>query len=358
MSYLIDFIKQYPNDWEDRLNKKLITVKRQGDLAIFNYSILADFTDNYVREARGIIIDLDTMRVVAWPFTKFCNYGEKGADKIDWDSAYATEKIDGSLIKIYYYNNKWYSSTMSTIDASKTPCGDSGFTFGALFGMAAKQQHLNYSKLNTNYTYIFELITPYNPIVVNYNGITKIYHTGTRNNTTGQEINIDIGIEKPKFYNCSTLDECIKTVASFNNTTKDISQEGIVVCDKNFHRIKVKNIRYIEVHRLAMNHNFSDERIIELIQNGDYEEILTYFPYLQASFYSWSQKINQLKADVNNYCKAGERECKQYNLTRAEWAKKHNKDKLFSFGIKYIFDNNILSVTSLSPKKIKQLIEG
>jgi hypothetical protein len=49
-----------------------------------------------VRESRGVILDeADDWRVVARAFDKFFNYGESGADEIDWGTARVQEKVDG-----------------------------------------------------------------------------------------------------------------------------------------------------------------------------------------------------------------------------------------------------------------------
>jgi len=55
---------------------------------------------------------------VAYPFNKFFNFGEEYADNIDWESAHVLEKVDGSLIKVYFHNGAWCVGTNNTIDAN------------------------------------------------------------------------------------------------------------------------------------------------------------------------------------------------------------------------------------------------
>ena len=102
-SYLCRFLAAHPGDWEERLKRDYdLRIKRDGEYAVFNYEINADFYDPIVQEARGIILDTERYEVVCWPFRKFGNYSEGYADRIDWSSARVLEKIDGSIIKLWY----------------------------------------------------------------------------------------------------------------------------------------------------------------------------------------------------------------------------------------------------------------
>lgn len=82
-SKLCCFISEHEN-WRDILKDEYkITVKEEYPFAIFNYGIDCDFSNPIVQESRGIILDLDNLEVVCWPFRKFGNYNESYADKID-----------------------------------------------------------------------------------------------------------------------------------------------------------------------------------------------------------------------------------------------------------------------------------
>lgn len=59
-SLLCNFIKENWDNYKELLELKHIKIKYKDNLAIFNYSIEADFNDPIVKESRGIIIDLNT----------------------------------------------------------------------------------------------------------------------------------------------------------------------------------------------------------------------------------------------------------------------------------------------------------
>ena len=297
MLHLIHYIKNNPN-WEIDLTKKphCLTVKRDDDFILFSYSqIESDFYNPIVREARGIILNADFSPVCV-PFYKFGNYGEGYADKIDWNTVVVQEKVDGSLIKVWNYKSEWHVSTNGTIDAKKCelPTDVAGYkTFYDLFRVAAENSGLDISLLDPDYTYMFELISPYNRVVVPYKEI-KLIHIGARNIKTLEECNLDIGIEKPKVYAMKSLEDCIQLAKEL-----PYDQEGYVVVDKDWRRIKIKSAAYVAIHHLKCN-LITSARIIELIRTNESDEFVTYFPEYTDIFNSYKNRINDFIESFDN----------------------------------------------------------
>lgn len=105
---LRDFILSHDN-WEKLLSEPPYSLKihRSNGLILFKYNQLSsDFNLEIVREARGIIFKEDTWECVCHAFNKFGNYLESYAPDIDWSHCRASEKIDGSLIKLYWCHDK------------------------------------------------------------------------------------------------------------------------------------------------------------------------------------------------------------------------------------------------------------
>ena len=125
---------------------------------------------------------------------------------------------------------------------------------------------IDYSILNKDYTYIFELVSPLTQIVVKYEK-PMLYHLGTRNNKTGEEYNIDIGIIKPMEYSLCSLGDCIDSVIALNKENSQIDKEGYVVVDKDFHRIKVKSPDYIMMHHVSTKEYVTKKECIDVLLN-------------------------------------------------------------------------------------------
>lgn len=350
-SYLVEYIQNHPNDWKELLAVKDISIKNQDNLYIFNYNITANFSDPIVREARGIILHIDDQLIypVCWAFNKFGNYGEPYADKIDWSTARVQEKIDGSLIKVWWYKGEWHISTNSTIDAFNTPMG---VNFGQLFERAID---LDYSRLNPLNTYMFELVSPENRVVIDYNN-TTVYHIGTRNKVSGEEIVEDIGIQKPKEYSLHSLEDCVNAANQLNPIGQAVIHEGFVVVDKNWHRIKVKSPEYVAIHHLLPNGIITDAQIIDMMKANIIDDIVTYVPSAIPRIDEMKESLVRTKQEIQNYISENAALINTNHLSRADWAKVHNKDKYFSFAVKRIFDNKDIPLMSLSTEKILRLL--
>ncbi|MBQ4511227.1 MAG: hypothetical protein II984_10930, partial [Clostridia bacterium] len=258
-SVICKFINEHPNDWFELLHKDYgIRIKKEDSLAIFSYNIECDFKNPIVQEARGIIIDYEKLEVVCWPFRKFGNYTESYADPIDWNNAVVLEKVDGSIIKLWFNEKteKWQFSTNGMINADyATTDAFSNISYGSIIRSAVNFNDIPFDKLDKSSTYIFELVSPQTRVVVKYDE-TALYHLGTRSNITGIERNEDIGIKKPKSYPINSLEDCVKAAIELNKDCEnddEIANEGFVVVDKNWNRVKVKSPDYIMMHHLKHN---------------------------------------------------------------------------------------------------------
>ena len=298
MNILVDYIKTHPN-WRTELAEKpyCISIKDDGPYTLFSYSqIDSDMSLPLVQICRGIILkNADTSpKVVCYPFSKFFNYSEPNAHPIDWASAKIQSKIDGSIIKVFF-DEGWHVSTNGMIDAFKAElqfATNEFKSFGDLFMIGWKNStpfdfdHL----LSKDYTSIFELVSPFNRVVVPYKEIT-LYTIGCRNNLTEQEHPFTLpSFNAPKLYSFATFEDMIESTK-----TLPYSEEGYVVVDKNFNRIKVKGIEYVACHRLK-GEAFSDKRAIELALIGEGSEFLSYFPEYKPIVDRASAAINSIKS--------------------------------------------------------------
>lgn len=323
---IIDFI--YKNDnWEEILSNTPYSLNISYDifcnrkLVMFKYDQCnSDFSIDLVKECRGLILDItdyETNNIIipfSIPYFKFFNFGEPYASHIDWQTAITSSKIDGSLIKVVKYNNELLISTNGCIDAFKCNLSNQLTcpykTFGEIV-LKAIENEANYYKiseepiewfkslLKPNFTYMFELVSPFNRIVIPYEEI-KLYFHGIRNNITLKEepiLQCGVGtyFSMPKIFPLKTLNDCIDAANSL-----PWNDEGYVVCDKNFNRIKIKSLEYLKVHRLANNGNLSIRRAVELFMENDYDEILTYFPEYKPFFKDIEERFEKLIENIEN----------------------------------------------------------
>ena len=282
---VLKFMNTHSN-WEEILTQPpyCITILRDGNYILLKYNQFdSDFSMQIVRECRGSIFykNLDgTYQCVCRAFDKFGNVGENYVPEIDWNSAVVEEKVDGSLIKVWNHNDKWHVSTNGTIDAYKAEVGDNGWTFGRIFD-AAIETMISYNfinQLDKNYTYMFELVSPRARVTISYPR-TQLYYLGRRNIHTMQEskneipIMARVGILYPKIYSLSTLEDCLEYVKTM---TKD--EEGFVIRDKDFNRMKLKSPEYLLAFHMNNNGVITKRRVIKMMLNEQLDDFLAYCP--------------------------------------------------------------------------------
>lgn len=331
MSELINFIKQNKN-WKEILSSDPYNIifDETDNFILLKYSqIKSNFKNSIVKECRGCIIDKNTLEFACRPFNKFFNYGDSNADIIDWKSAKVQEKCDGSLIKLWWnkYEEKWHWSTMGKINITEATLNqDVNKNYKNFFDilMSALKKY-NFSKyfLNKNFTYMFELTSPYNRVVVPHKEI-NIKHLATRNNKHGREINVYIGIPRPKEFTFVSIEDILENIKelSFDN-------EGYVVVDKIFNRVKIKGLAYLTVHKLKANGVLNNEKILDLIKINEHKEFLNYFLEYKESFDLIEKKYNNFIDQIEDDFKKSDilKEDKKYGSKKhrklfAEFAKK------------------------------------
>ncbi len=273
-------------DWKEILSNDPYNLKISfyGEYVLMKYDMrTADFSSPIVREARGIIFKVGEWEYpVCHPFNKFFNYGETFSDDVDWNSAVVSEKIDGSLMKLWF-DDRWHLSTNGSIDAYKTTFNDRDNTFGELFETALLYNEITLAELtrdlDRNYTYMFELVSPISRIVIPYK-TTDLYYLGCRNKWTDKEypffseyLNVVFAknIKTPKVYRMNTLSQVLTASADL-----PWDEEGYVVCDKLCNRVKIKSPKYILAHYHLTNKAVSFKNFLQIVVQGEVEEFKQY----------------------------------------------------------------------------------
>jgi hypothetical protein len=271
------------------LNTMGVKVKHHAEhgLLLFMYDLVStDFAIAGASECRGTILrDKAPHEPVCVPFFKFFNIDEPRAAKIDWSTARVYEKLDGSIIKVYFHDGQWLVATNGTIDSRTTPVFNDRSaeprTFYDLF-IDARPASWNSALLNTDCTYMFELLHPMQLIVIEH-AQPRLVHIGTRNNKTLVEsyepVPLDGGsfIEQAQSFSLRTRSDCVAAAAQLG-----AQQEGYVVVDGAWNRVKVKSPIYVSLHHsiVTASAGASEKelrlRAAEIFLHGETEEVRSY----------------------------------------------------------------------------------
>jgi T4 RnlA family RNA ligase len=317
--------------WEALLEAEpyCLKIKKDANYIMFSYDqIRSNFNIPLVREARGIIFKIGNWETpVCWAFNKFGNYGESYVPEIDWDHAFVTEKVDGSLIKLWHDAGDWHISTNGTIDAFKANMSDMMYSsFGEYFYATACNYYGVFDDflrgLNKDLTYMFELVGPYNRVVIPYEKCS-IYFLGARNNLTGIEYlctstNVEhLGVDRfnrPQVYPLTTLDACIRMSETFS-----WDQEGFVGWDSSFNRVKVKSPAYVIAHFARNNNVITKKHLIRVILLNEVDEFICYAE-------EYKDKLEEIQKQINLFVNLGNKlaeACREISsaLSRPDYAR-------------------------------------
>jgi hypothetical protein len=289
------------------------------DLTIWNYSPKVQYErlwDDITIQCRGLVTN-SKGDIVARPFKKFFNYEEHKPEDLPNESFEVYEKMDGSLGILFYYEyelsderryNIWFNNNYETgmerfFDPNNLPDFDNSYyeptpktkgewiiaTRGSFTSpQAIKGKELlekyNFERLNTGYTYLFEIIYKENRIVCNYD-YEDLVLLGMINTKTGDEVNIRNDSEDIRFKNMISnigfrVVMLYKTWGEgYDLLKEEISndREGYVIRFKNGFRMKIKGDEYVRLHRILTN--ISSRDIWEYLKdNKPFDELLEKVP--------------------------------------------------------------------------------
>jgi len=293
-----EFIRQF-EDIEDAnmfLKEKLhLKIKKSllrhqdnsyDEVFIYNYdTIKSNKTNVIVKEARALILDKQS-NIVSMSFQRFFNQEELTIDYIDWESAVAEERLDGSLIVIYNYNGDWYIQSRSEPMAGGF-VHKTDFTYDTLAKRALlskkkeKDPFWIFKQEENKYCYVFELVSPYNRIVTPYES-TSLFLLTIVDKHAEKELSRDMindfakkyNLERPETYRVRNIKEVEYLLENLLPLDK-----GFIVVDDNKNRIKVKNKDYLSISRVVIkSRNLLARCFAEIVLNGNADEITTYFP--------------------------------------------------------------------------------
>lgn len=269
-----------------------IKVRRHGEfpnLVHLKYNqINSPMGEPIVQECRGMILDeADDWRVVSYPLRKFFNHGEGHAAVIDWSTAQVQEKLDGSLMVLYWYAGQWRVASSGTPDASGPVYGHAG-TFADLFWSTwrAMGWELPLGPADGYYpsSYIFEMTTPFNRVVVPHR-VPSLTCIGWRIIDPSKAYREATAVEAAKLngwlavssYPLQTIDDVVAAATALNPA----DGEGFVVVDAAFNRVKVKSPAYV-----ALAHakdGCGPSKLLDLVRLNESAEFLSYFPEMAAA---------------------------------------------------------------------------
>lgn len=230
-------------------------VNKELDVVVFNYTPLTPLNTEIGREARALFLQLKTWFVVGKSIGGFLDIHSKDIsstlNNFNWSKAKAYNKYDGCLVVLYYYKDEWRLGTRFSTDGKcnvfSPNSGESEIHWINVFKNTLVEYGMQWEHfitlLDEYKYYTFELCTPWNRNTVIYpNSLIKLLAIVDSNTLLEDELNEPkLKVFEPEFELVNSIDD-VHSLISKNDDP--LENEGYIVVDDKFNRIKVKNPKY------------------------------------------------------------------------------------------------------------------
>lgn len=227
-----------------RVEQGLVVARQNGRLTIFDYTNHCMFErawDEYTMQARGLILD-DQGQVVARPWAKFFNLNQRPETRLEAlpaETPELSEKMDGSMIVVFYddVESRWRATTRGCWDNVQTKYANAWL-------------EKNAGPLTPGNTYIFELVAPWNRLVIPY-AKEEMILLGIVETVSGRDSTYAEVAREAKVMNLRPVAFQSKPIADVDLADPTIQfQEGFVARFSNGLRVKLKYQQYMALHKV------------------------------------------------------------------------------------------------------------
>jgi RNA ligase len=228
-------------------------------LSIYNYTEAAQYKrywNDVTLNCRGLILDND-MNIVARPWKKFFNYGERPLLFSTDDPIEATDKKDGSLGILYRHpmTYDWKIATRGSFQSDQA--------IHATMVWQNKYSHIVFPDVVM--TYLFEVIYPKNRIVLDYDDMDDLVLLGAVNKKYGYYYGPAQAAGMLSWPGPVTE---VFEYRTTNDAFKDYREnaEGLVIrCGSEM--VKLKQADYVALHKLVTGLN--ERAVWERLKDGE-----------------------------------------------------------------------------------------
>jgi hypothetical protein len=218
--------------------------------------------------------------IVARPFGRFFNHGQGPCAAVDFNDIGTRfyEKLDGTFCIVHFDEEAWHVGTRGVPDAD-VPIDGAELTFRGLFDRALGGSLPSRLDHWRDWTFMFELTAPENQIVVAYHE-PSVTLLGVRHRD-GYEV--DPNTFADTFRVCPSHPLTLSTMIDWIAERDPSKHEGVVVCDVEFRRCKVKSPGYLALSKVRDSVGKSPRAMLELILAGKDDDAKPLLPeYLHA----------------------------------------------------------------------------
>lgn len=274
------------------------------DVYMIKYGHETDIKESCGNQYRGLVFNNKSGAVLSMGYPVPYEYNELSeleqetcVKMLHTQNYHVDELLDGTLLRLWYFTDKseWFLSTNRKLD-SREAFWMNNRSFYDQFWSCDPSIHLD--ELDKNYVYLFILCHPLNVIVVNHEK-PHIFHVGTYDRRTCEEIEVEIGVEHPR--RCDmTIEEVLTNIKTSED--KPVSSAGYMVrtrVDGLVRRYRFENNNYTRARELRGDSNNQSYFILNLLVDENQQKLLDfieYYPIYRNETTKLYQRINSLVA--------------------------------------------------------------
>ena len=286
-------------------------------LDMFCYVKCDDSNDDIIKKCRGVVFNGETIVMKAFPYTTEYNNTEMdniGSYLHDFQNWNFYESHEGALIRLFFYENKWFVSTHRKLNAFKSKWA-SQESFGTLFKNALLAEEENNTKfkdclpdgeniierfrstLDKNKQYMFLVRnTSENRIVCSPPDRSTVYHVGT---FVEGELVLDenINIPHPKQLTFTSVED----LCSHVNDLGFEHIQGVIGMTADNRQVKIVNNDYQDLFNVRGNEPSIKFRYLQVRMNSKYVDMLYYlYPNMADVFDDYENMLYDIALSIYN----------------------------------------------------------
>lgn len=264
----------------------LLSSSARGDLLLFSYTqrcVFERIWDPVTQVARGLILNQNSGEVIARPFPKFFNVNETEQttlESLPIEPPEITEKLDGSLGILYWFENEPYISTKGSFWSDQAKWA-SQFLAGKKIS----------NRLPRHLTLLFEIIYPENRIVVDYGEKKELILLAAVETSNGKELPYTQLQELAQELRFELVPRHTLSITELLEQLKNLpsSREGFVVRYTSGLRVKFKGEEYLRIHKFISHLN--PKSMWEQMHSGIVSQ--EYLVQIPEEFRAWSLEVQK-----------------------------------------------------------------
>jgi RNA ligase len=245
-----------------------------AELYIYNYTPKTVYSNHWTAETRacrGLILDGEG-EVRARAFEKFFNLGDRNVGPLPIEPFEVYEKVDGSLGILYWVGDEPAIATRGSFTSRQ-----------AVEATRVLRERYGQVPLDRSKTYLFEIILPWNRVVVDYGDREELVLLAVIDTASGEELPPpELGFPVVERY------DGIADLETLLEWEEERNREGYVIRFASGLRVKVKFQEYVRLHRLLTV--VTARHIWEELRAGSTIEAIPAWSLTTVDFQDWARR--------------------------------------------------------------------